>query len=84
MKVSHKEPPRISVWLDDSDDTELKRFHCIVCGKVVFEYYSSVKIIIPGEHTIKRPKVIQCHGTIDRRGEGDYRTERCKAKYWIS
>jgi len=73
----------ISVWLDDSNDKVLKKFHCINCGHVVFEYYNSVDLIVNGEHFEKKPKVIMCHGTYS-----DPSTElfnsRCKTKYYVS
>ena len=80
------EQPKISVWLDDGKkhEKELKKFHCLVCGKVAFEYYNSVRMIIPGESEyIKNPKVIQCHGTISAEKDGQFFTTRCKAKYWV-
>lgn len=80
------EQPKISVWLDNNRSTELKRFHCTVCGKVVFEYYNDTKIILPGEMTPsqgKSPIVIQCHGAIQVYKNGYPITTHCKAKYWI-
>ena len=80
------EQPRISVWLDNDKKQErtLKQFHCLVCGKVVFEYYNNVRMIIPGEPDfIKSPKVIQCHGTISVQKNGQFITTRCKSKYWV-
>ena len=80
------EQPRIQVWLDNEkkQEKELKKFHCLVCGKVVFEYYNSVRMIIPGEPEFtKSPKVIQCHGTISVYKNGNQITTRCKAKYWV-
>lgn len=81
--VSGKQP-KISVWLDDSNDKELKLFKCPVCGKGVFEYASRVKIIAPGESSFqKAPLVVQCHGTISVKKNGEYITARCKAKFFI-
>ena len=80
------EQPKISVWLDDDKKREksLKQFHCLVCGKVIFEYYSNVRMIIPGEpEFIKSPKVIQCHGTITINKNGQFISTRCKSKYWV-
>ena len=54
----------ISVLLSDGDDEVLKKFHCLVCGKVVFEYYSHVKIIVAGKHLHKSPKVVQCNNVV--------------------
>jgi uncharacterized protein with PIN domain len=97
--ISGKQP-RISVWLDESEDKTLKKFHCVICGKIVFEYYNPIRIIIPGRHYKKTPKVIQCNGTviIDKlsdevvhippyeliNNKHRYFQTRCHAKYWIS
>jgi len=79
------EQPKISIWLDNNRSNELKKFHCPVCGKVVFEYYNDAKIIMPGEDKtiMKSPIVIQCHGAIQVYKNGYPITTRCKAKYWI-
>jgi len=57
-------PPQITVFLDDTEDEILKKFHCVVCGKTVFEYYGNVHFIISGKHTQKRPKVVQCNNIV--------------------
>ncbi|HJZ04281.1 MAG TPA: hypothetical protein VJ327_00265 [Patescibacteria group bacterium] len=78
--------PKISVWLDDKKNDELKKFHCLHCGKVVFEYYNSAKIIVPGEmgETKKSPIVVQCNGAMMEYDSRGYQfNSRCKAKYWI-
>jgi len=94
--------PEISVWLDDNiaDEKILKKFHCVVCGKTVFEYYSDIDIIIAGKHLHKRPKVIQCNNIVimdsiiqqvvnvtteDYNANRDrYFKIKCHTKYWIS
>lgn len=92
--------PEISVLLDDSDDDIIKKFHCLVCGWVVFEYYNYVKIIVAGKHLHKSPKVIQCNNmvTMDtvtkqvahvttedyNANRGRYFKIKCRTKYWIS
>ena len=101
-RIVKNKQPRISVWLDDKEEDQriLKKFHCIVCGKIVFEYYNSVKLIVPGKHYKKTPKVIQCNGTmiVDKltneithipfyelaNNKHRYCQTRCKTKYWIS
>lgn len=79
------EQPKISVWLDNNRSTELKKFHCPVCGKVVFEYYNDAKIIMPGEMEAvgHSPIVIQCHGQVSIYQNGYPVSARCKAKFWI-
>jgi len=99
-KIDRSEQPRISVWLSEKEDKILKKFHCSVCGKIVFEYYSPIRMIIPGKHIKKTPKVVRCNGmmTIDkltnqvvhpdsrRFHEQRHRfyVTRCMTKYWIS
>jgi len=60
-RADHERPP-ISIWLDNIDDDILKDFHCLVCGQVAFQYYSDVRMIIPGnDHQyMKAPTVVQC------------------------
>lgn len=61
-----KKPTEITVWLDENQDDEkyLKKFHCSICGKIVFEYYSKIRLITPGNHSEKNPKVIECGGNM--------------------
>ncbi len=79
------EQPKVSIWLDNRRDDQIKQFHCPVCGKVVFEYYNDIKIIMAGEpgEVKKAPIVVQCHGSITVMKSGYPVTTRCKAKYWI-
>ena len=62
---------KISVWLDDATPSELKPFFCPVCGKIVFEYYSTTNLVIPGggEKIDSGTIVVQCHW--------------CKTKFFI-
>ena len=73
----------ISVWLDDSNDKVLKKFRCVHCGCVVFEYYSSVHAIVFGETVLKRPAVIMCRGK-EKDEFGHYSHEICRTKYYVS
>lgn len=76
----------ISVWLDNSSPNSLKPFRCAVCGKVVFEYYSDIKIIMAGANDTaprQAPLVIQCHGAIQIYKNGQEITTRCKTKYFL-
>jgi len=98
--VFQKSDLGISVWLDDSSEDILKKFHCVVCGKTVFEYYSNVHFIIAGKHLQKRPKVIQCNNVVTmdnltkqvvnvlseeyNLNRDRYFKAKCKTKYWIS
>ena len=55
---------KISVWLNNSDHTQMKPFHCPSCGYVMFTYYDDLKIMVAGEGPIEaetKPKtIIQC------------------------
>ena len=77
--------PKISVWLDNNRSDELKKFHCPICGKVVFEYYNDVKILMPGDMQGygKSPIVIQCHGAITIIKNGYPITAHCKSKFFV-
>lgn len=84
MVLSGKQP-YISVWLAPERDDTIKRFHCPICGKIVFEYYSPIKIMVNGDmgEAKKAPIVVQCHGTISVVKNGQEITTHCKAKYMI-
>lgn len=41
--------PVVTVILNNSHPTEQKDFHCTNCGKIVFSYFSDVRIILLGE-----------------------------------
>lgn len=56
--------PEITILLDETDEKNLKKFHCVVCGKVVFEYYNLIDIIVSGRHYHKSPKVVQCNNIV--------------------
>jgi len=77
--------PHISVWLSDKYDKEQKFFRCPVCGHVVFGYYSSAKIVMPGEgQFFKSPITIQCNGAITVQKDGREITTRCKTIFFIA
>ena len=76
--------PSITVFLDDSSPTVLKALKCSVCGKTVFEYYSTVDMIVPGEPpSSTTPLVVQCNGVINVLKNGEYINTRCKTKYYV-
>ena len=56
---------KIALFLDNSNKTQPKAFHCSSCGYVVFQYYSDQNIMVAGEGPITStdtPTVtIQCH-----------------------
>ena len=77
---------RASVYLDDSSETEPKEFHCPSCGKIVFEYFSSVQIVMPGmAEFATAPLVVQCNGSksVWSKEKNQYINILCKIKYYI-
>lgn len=74
----------ISVFLSDIDSEIEKDFRCVVCGKICFQYTSSVEIIIPGHAAIVKPPVIvQCNRTTPI-SFGTYVKEvKCRTKYYV-
>lgn len=74
----------ISVWLTH-DSKKKKSFRCVNCGKICFEYFGNVKLIVAGDNTVEAPTIIQCKGTIEKYDIfGDKYSERCHTKYVIS
>ena len=70
-------PPRddvlqiVTVLLSNNSPTIKKDFHCVSCGRIAFNYFSEVRVIIIGEvREISRPVDIMC--------------SRCKVMYRIS
>lgn len=77
------ERPFITVLLDNSTPTEPKAFHCLVCGKKCFEYYTNVRIVMAGRPEFKqlnRPTLHECTRRVDG-PDGVSRT--CKTMYVI-
>lgn len=72
-----KKRPAVTVVLDDSNRTVKKRFYCPLCGKLAFEYYGELSILIPGadpDNSSGSRVVVQCSGrstkyTIDESGD---------------
>lgn len=59
-------PPRnikmVTLLLDNSSPEELKDFRCTKCGKIIFQYYTELKVIIIGEtREVVRPYDVMCH-----------------------
>ena len=50
-----------TVLLNNNKDTVLKNWHCGNCGRIVFNYFNEIKIIIVGEmREVARPIDIMC------------------------
>jgi len=79
------EKPKITIMLDNRHPDVKKAMHCFVCGKVFLEYYSDIRVVLPGEgDPSEAPLVVQCHGmTTTYNQYGQPVNGRCKAQYWI-
>lgn len=75
----------ISVFLSDTDIDIEKDFRCVVCGKICFQYMSSVEVIVPGHQAILRPPIIiQCNRTTPITfPNGRTKESKCKTKYYV-
>jgi len=52
MRLSYQETgtkAAVALWLDNTNHTQVKAFHCLGCGYVVFQYYSDTKILVAGD-----------------------------------
>lgn len=78
-------PNTISVILSNIDAGVEKDFRCVVCGKICFQYTSSVQLIIPGYEPIVRPPVIiQCNRSIPVTLPNNRTVEtKCKTRYYV-
>jgi hypothetical protein len=83
--VTHNlQPPVITLFLDDGTEQIAKKFRCPICGHVVFEYYTSLKIMVVGEIGYQyAPTVIQCKGHLNYETPEGMKTGKCRAKYQI-
>lgn len=64
-----------------------KKFHCSMCGNIVFEFYDELRIILPGHPVDQRPKyAVQCPGRIEEFDPIRNQTVRyrCSYKYYLS
>ena len=75
----------ISVWLDENkkDERTLKRFYCPICGRVVFEYYNRLRMLVPGVSPAQNQKIVQCSGKLTIHKDGHKINTTCKARFCI-
>lgn len=60
-EIENPDTHTVTVILGKSTPSVRKKFHCMNCGKTVFQYYSEVRIIIDGEmREVERPIDIMC------------------------
>lgn len=41
----------ITIKLDNKNTDQLKKFHCVMCGYILFAYYDTLQMLVPGEET---------------------------------
>ncbi|UOF78677.1 hypothetical protein [Caudoviricetes sp.] len=83
-------PQAITTILDATRDSLLKDFKCNCCGRIVFQYYGGIMLLIPGELQVEwidivgRPKPIQCKNKrLVRTVEGREVEVKCKTMYFV-
>lgn len=92
-----KEKPEITVILSDEYSEIKKKFRCPNCGKVVFEYYSPIRVIMPGhaepatrldkagvKHFSQVPIITECRNVIIVTKNGVDLNTRCKTKLLVT
>ena len=84
------ENPEILVILDNRKGNTLKQFRCPICGKVVFEYYNNLRVIMSGGldsddvvGRCKSPLVIQCKGFVKIKDRGKGKFAACRARFYV-
>lgn len=77
----------ITISLDNTNTEDLKKFHCSLCGHVVFSYYDTAQILIPNGETERIQKLknalteVMCQNRwVDAKGH----TGRCKTMYILN
>lgn len=76
----------ITAWFDDSRTDLLKDFRCNTCGTIIFQYWDSLRSIIPGRvDSGGNHQIIMCHGHAKfTNSYGQTFSAKCKATYWIN
>jgi hypothetical protein len=77
----------ITIALDNINTEDLKKFHCSICGHVVFGYYDTAHILIPkdstGELSVLKnalQEIVCTNRWTDDKGH----TNRCKTIYVLN
>lgn len=81
-KRTDRQRPVIGIVLDNTDDDIKKDFHCVVCGRIAFSYYSDIHIIMAVDFhkPLRAPINIWCRAhTTDK----DRKTFTCNTEYNI-
>lgn len=59
-----KRPPNpggyTSIWIDETTDDNIIKFHCHKCGTCVFQYGGNVSMMIPDYHKTRLPIIKMC------------------------
>jgi len=78
----------ITVRLDNKNTDQLKKFHCVICGYILFAYYDSLQIMVPGEENPEEytklknaVEEIECQ---QRRRLSNGKYDRCRTFYILN
>lgn len=77
----------ITVVLDNKNTDDLKKFHCSVCGHVVFGYYDTAHILVPKDSTGELSELKNALEEIvctNRWADAKGHTARCKTIYVLN
>jgi hypothetical protein len=78
----------ITVRLDNKNTTDLKKFHCVICGYILFAYYDSLQIMVPGEENpdeyIKLKNAVEEIECQQRRRMSNGKYDRCRTFYILN
>jgi hypothetical protein len=78
----------ITVRLDNKNTDQLKKFHCVMCGYILFAYYDSLQILVPGEETpdeyVALENAIEEIECQQRRRDSKGHYDRCRTFYILN
>lgn len=87
-----REKPLRTLIRANNFDAELKDIRCGECGKILFQSFSDVHIVVPGhpdteiDPALLDPNtlVLQCHGMLVVQKNGDRINTRCGTRYFVT
>ena len=87
-KLLSGQKAEITLVRSDKDDDYLKDIHCVVCGRILLQSYSSVSAIIPGlpertEHNAQS-FVLECKNRLYVYKNGQQLVTHCNTRYLIA
>lgn len=88
-EITKGHPQGIVTFLDTEADKILKDFRCPCCGRIVFQYYGGIKLMMPGEVAVPwidivgAPKPIQCKNKRRIDIDGREVIVKCKTVFYV-